>query len=123
VTFYGKVYTVEGALQGMNQKTSIVKTIWITLHDTNETRFRKGKIMTHDLYKEVAIVKNLPQYNLQSGDVGTVVEVLSRGDKKGYAIEFFNAVGESVAVAVVDEADIQPLKEDEILHVRKLQAA
>ena len=76
-----------------------------------------------ELYKEVALTKDIPQHKLRSGDIGTVVEKLTDGQHIGYAVEFFTAVGETVAVVIVDEGDIEPLKQDEILHVRKLEAA
>jgi hypothetical protein len=38
--------------------------------------------------------------------------------KKGYSLEVFNATGETIAVVVVEEDQIEPLQSDEILHVR-----
>ncbi len=76
-----------------------------------------------EIYKEVALTKDIPQQRLRKGDIGTVVEKLSRGQQTGYAVEFFTAAGETVALVVVDEGNIEPLKHDEILHVRKLEAA
>jgi hypothetical protein len=41
------------------------------------------------------------------------------GHEKGYSLEVFNAVGETIAVLVAEESKSNPLKENEILHVRR----
>ncbi len=79
--------------------------------------------MTFDLYKEVSLKKDVAQYNLRAGDIGTIVESFTNEGNTGYAVEFFNAIGESVAVVVVDENEIELLKKDEIFHIRKLVSA
>jgi hypothetical protein len=79
--------------------------------------------MTLELYKEVALTRDLPEYKLRKGDIGTIVEPLSNAKQRGYAVEFFNAVGDTIAVAALDERDLEPLREDEVLHIRKLEAA
>jgi len=38
----------------------------------------------------------------------------------GYSLEVFNAVGETIAVLVVEESSISPVKRNEILHARQL---
>ena len=41
----------------------------------------------------------------------------------GYSIEVFNAVGDTVAVTVVDEDAIEALQSDEVLSVRRIKSA
>lgn len=41
----------------------------------------------------------------------------------GYSLEVFNAVGETIAVLVVSESQIEPLMNNEVLHIRVLDEA
>jgi hypothetical protein len=42
---------------------------------------------------------------------------------EGYSIEVFNAVGDTVAVTVVDQDAIEALQSDEVLSVRRIKSA
>ena len=55
--------------------------------------------------------------------VATVVErhESQKGQETGYSLEVFNAVGETIAVLVVEESKITPVHENEILHVRRFE--
>ena len=70
--------------------------------------------MTHDL----------PEHGLYEGDVATVVEHLPATEdsdgEEGYALEVFNAVGETIDVVMVPASAIKPLSETEILRTRSL---
>ncbi len=66
------------------------------------------------LQQRVALAKDQSQYNLHSGNVAVVVEPPTSQGEEGYALEVFNAVGNTIAVIMV------PLTEDEILQVRLL---
>ena len=58
---------------------------------------------------------------LRSGtSVGAHVREGKPGQETGYSLEVFNAVGETIAVLVVEESKINPVKGIEILHVRRL---
>ena len=78
--------------------------------------------MKHNLFDRVTLTVDVPQHNLQVGDVATVVEhhVGAQGQKEGYTVEVFNAVGESVAVVTLKESEIDSLNAKGILHVRTL---
>ncbi len=78
-----------------------------------------------ELYKEMALKRDIPQHRLRAGDVGTVVELLphASGGPRGVMLEIFNAVGESINVVTVPETDVEPLRADEIFHVRSLSKA
>jgi Domain of unknown function (DUF4926) len=82
-------------------------------------------MMSIELYKEMALKRDMPERRLRAGDVGTVVEILPHptGGPRGVMLEIFNAVGESIDVVTVPETDVQPLRADEILHVRSLSKA
>lgn len=78
--------------------------------------------MTYDLFTRVALGEDVPEYGLHKGDLATIVERHegTPGQETGYSLEVFNAVGETIAVLVVEESKIRPVKQDEILHVRRL---
>jgi len=77
-----------------------------------------------ELYQRVALTREIPEHNLCKGDVAVVVEHLpgtpASGGEDGYALEVFNAVGETIAVVMVPVSAVKPLTEHEILQVRTL---
>jgi Domain of unknown function (DUF4926) len=79
---------------------------------------------TIELYQRVALTRDLPEHNLCKGDVAVVVEhlpgTLASGGEDGYALEVFNAVGETITVIMVPVSAVKPLTEHEILQVRPL---
>ena len=77
--------------------------------------------MKYELYREVVLRKNIPEYRLKKGDVATIVEYHpSKSSEDGYSLEVFNAVGKTIAVVTVSESDIEMLKESEVLSVRSM---
>ena len=68
---------------------------------------------------------DLPEYGLHKGDLASIVERHegTPGQEMGYSLEVFNAVGALIAVLVVEESKINPVKENEILHVREFDKA
>ena len=44
------------------------------------------------------------------------------GGEDGYALEIFNAIGETIAVVMVPVSSVKPLTENEILQIRVLNA-
>jgi hypothetical protein len=77
--------------------------------------------MGYDLFTRVSLAEDLPEYGLNKGDLATIVERHEGklGQETGYSLEVFNAVGETIAVLVVEESKINLVKENEILHVRR----
>ena len=77
-----------------------------------------------ELYQRVALTRELPEHHLCKGDVAVMVESLpgtpASGGEDGYALEVFNAVGETIAVVMVPVSAVKPLTENEILQVRAL---
>ncbi len=78
--------------------------------------------MKFELFTRVALAIDLPEYRLKKGDVATVVDYLVAEDtgEQGYALEVFNAVGETIDVIDAAESDLEPLRSDEILNARHL---
>ena len=77
--------------------------------------------MKIDLFQRVALKIDLPDQGLRKGDVATIVEHLpGNNSEDGYALEVFNAVGESIALVTVPEFAVEPLTADKIPSVRPL---
>ncbi len=76
------------------------------------------------LYQRVALATDIPQYHLRQGDVAIVVEHLpgttATAGEDGYALEVFNAIGDTIAVVMVPASAVKPLSEHEILQARPL---
>ena len=72
------------------------------------------------LYEEVALTHNIPEENLEQGDVAVVVEYVPHptGGEEGAILEVFNAIGESVSVVAVPISAIESLRADQVLSVR-----
>jgi hypothetical protein len=80
--------------------------------------------MKLELYKEVALTRDIPAENLRKGDVAILVDYAPHltGGEEGAILEIFNAVGESIAVATVPISAIAPLRPDQVPAVRPLEA-
>ena len=77
--------------------------------------------MTFELFTRVALREDFPKHQLHRGDVAMIVEhhPVANGED-GYSLEVFNAIGETIAVLVVSESQIEPLMRNEVLHIRLL---
>ena len=69
----------------------------------------------------VVLTKDLKEYGLKRGDLGTIVHLY--GDKKAMEVEFVAASGKTVAVLTLTPKDIRSMATNEILHVRGFAAA
>lgn len=83
--------------------------------------------MSFTLYQRVVLTKDIPEGNLKEGDIVTIVEKLpsteeSKGEP-GFALESFNALGETTAVVFAPVSSVRPLEADEMLHIRKVAIA
>jgi hypothetical protein len=80
--------------------------------------------MKLELYKEVALTRDIPAENLKKGDVAILVDYVPHptGGEEGAILEIFNAVGESIAVATVPISAIASLRPDQVPAVRPLEA-
>lgn len=80
--------------------------------------------MKHELFKEVVLLRDIPEKKLKKGDVATIVEYHpSETSEDGYSLEVFNAIGDTIAVVIVSESEIETLKDNEVFSVRSLEAA
>jgi len=73
--------------------------------------------MKYRLLDCVVLLKDLPEFGLRVGDLGTVVAMY---DPDGLEVEFIKASGETQAVLTLTEADVRPIKADDIISARPL---
>jgi len=66
----------------------------------------------------VVLTKDLPDGQLEAGDVGWVVMIHAGG--AGFDVEFVTLDGETVSVATVGADCVRPVGAREIAHVRKV---
>ena len=62
--------------------------------------------MNLELYTEVTLKINLPEYNLKKGDVATLIDFVPhpQNGEQGCVLEIFNAKGQSIAVVIVPKS-------------------
>ena len=61
--------------------------------------------MNFKLYSDVVLVRDVSEENLRSGDVGTVVERHSVPNREtGYSVEFFDMLGNTIAVVTLPQS-------------------
>ena len=70
-------------------------------------------IEEHD---RVVLTENLPEQDLQAGDVGTVVHIY--GDGAAFEVEFFHLDGRTLAVETVEAAAVRPVASTDVPHAR-----
>ena len=78
--------------------------------------------MRYDVIQElerVILTVDLPEYQLQAGDVGVVVMI--HQDGAGYEVEFFTLDGKTFDVVTVEQSHVRPIQPMELLHARSLQ--
>jgi hypothetical protein len=81
-----------------------------------------GLNMTMELYQEVSLTRDLPEYGLRAGDVATLVDFVphSSNGEEGCILEIFNAIGESLTEIVVPISAIELLDKQEDIYQGKL---
>jgi hypothetical protein len=81
--------------------------------------------MSLSLYERVALKRDIPEHGLKGGDVATLVDYVPHpeGGERGCVLEVFNALGESIAVIAVRESEVEELRDDEVLAIRRLSKA
>ena len=75
-------------------------------------------IKEHD---RIVLLENIQEFDLQTGDVGTVVHIHHQG--KAFEVEFMTLDGGTVAVATLLLSQIRAVGKRDITHVRELSAS
>lgn len=63
--------------------------------------------MKINLLDTVALIEDVPQFNLAAGEVGAVVEIL--GDGEAFEVEFCNSAGQTYGIHALKASQIVPL--------------
>jgi len=75
------------------------------------------KINEHDC---VVLTADLPDDQLKSGDVGTVIHI--HKGAAAYEVEFATLDGHTFTIATVPDDKLRPVSRRDVAHVRELQA-
>jgi hypothetical protein len=78
----------------------------------------RAMIKEHDC---VVLTTNVPEEDLEAGDVGTVVHIHKGGE--GYEVEFMTLTGETVAIVTVSAGEVRPLSRRDLAHTREFASA
>jgi hypothetical protein len=75
-----------------------------------------------EAFRDVVLLRDLPEEGLRAGDVGVVVEVFGGRENvpPGYMIEFMTLTGETVAVVDVTADAVRPVSERDMPQVRAI---
>ncbi len=65
------------------------------------------------MYSQVLLAVDLPKDNVRKGDIAVVLEYLESKttSEPGYCLEVFNESGDTLAVVIVTESQIQELNQ------------
>jgi len=72
-------------------------------------------IQEHD---QIILMRNLKEFGLCLGDIGTVVLVHQAG--RGYEVEFLTLDGKTIGVTTLMADEIRPIGSREVAHARLL---
>ncbi|MFO7987352.1 MAG: DUF4926 domain-containing protein [Desulfatiglandaceae bacterium] len=67
----------------------------------------------------VVLTKEVARSGLKRGDIGAVVHCYESGE--AFEVEFVTGRGDTIGVFTLEEVDIRPIGEREVLHARELQ--
>ena len=71
--------------------------------------------MKYKLFEEIVLSRDIPEKQLRTGDVATIVEYHPvSGGEDGYSLEVFNTVGDTIAVITLPESAIQSFSESDL---------
>lgn len=74
--------------------------------------------MKFKLLDSVVLMCDLPEHELRSGDLGSVVFI---HEPDALEVEFFNASGDTVAVIPVHESDLRPVEQNDLNSERRIR--
>jgi hypothetical protein len=69
-----------------------------------------------ELYQNILLDKDFPEYNLKKGNTATLVDIIPHPSKEedGYVLEIFNDLGESIDVVIVPQSIIKLFQKDTV---------
>ena len=80
--------------------------------------------MKPELYTEVMILDDFPQFNLKAGDIVMYIEhLINPQGQEGAIVEIFNAIGDSLGIATLPLSAIASITSDYLPAVRPMKAS
>jgi hypothetical protein len=67
-------------------------------------------------FEQAVLLIDLPHYGLQTGDVGTIVDITP--NQLQLTLEFFNFSGDTIAVVALNPTQVRALQPQDIMHTR-----
>ena len=74
--------------------------------------------MTFRLLDTVVLERDIPEYSLESGDLGVVVQLY---DPDGLEVEFVSASGKTEALVTLTVRDVRHVMDSDLIAVRRLR--
>jgi len=71
--------------------------------------------MRYQVLDTVVLDRDLAKHGLRKGDLGSVVEVY---EPDGLEVEFVTASGRSAALLTLNDRDVRPVSDDDLVSVR-----
>lgn len=81
--------------------------------------------MNFELYQDIALIQDFPEYQLNQGDIATLIDFVPHpdGGETGCTLEVFNAIGDSIKIVTIPISAIKPLTSNDVLSIRPLISA
>jgi hypothetical protein len=80
--------------------------------------------MKLDLFQEVVINRDFPEFKIVTGDIAILNDyVMDKHGNEGCVLEIYTAAGKFVDVVTVPIENIEPLRQEDRLTVRRLTTA
>ena len=77
-----------------------------------------------ELYKEVQLIKPLPEFGFVEGDIATLVDIVKdKTGAPGYLLEFFDTSGDTLQVVAVSQSFIAHPPLHAVVNYRPYKAA
>ena len=76
-----------------------------------------------ELYTQVQLSKDLQNTIFKKGDIATIVEVIEQQNNTGYCLEFFDAAGNTIDIAIAAEDELQNPVLHSVVNYRELVVA
>ena len=73
--------------------------------------------MKFKLLDTVVLDRDIEDSGLRKGDLGTIVEIY---EPDGIEVEFVSASGKTEALVTMDQSDVRPVSDGDLISVRRL---
>ena len=71
--------------------------------------------MRYQVLETVVLDRDLAEHGLRKGDLGSVVQIY---DPDGLEVEFVTASGRTAALLTLNDGDVRPVSDDDLVSVR-----